>query len=85
MQPVACNMQMFPRFVRMCLRWMDTSVAIPPPPSGSLKNFYFPPPATFSFFCETLKLMIAHTGSIVQLVYEEESGMPWRRELWVTW
>lgn len=80
MQPVACDMQKFPRYVCMCLRWMATSVVIPPLPSGSLKTSTFPP-APFSFFHETLKPMIAHTGRVVQLMYEEESGMSWHKKL----
>lgn len=43
MQPVACNMQMFPRFVCVCLRWIDTSFVIAPPPSGSLKTSTYSP------------------------------------------
>lgn len=38
MQPVACNMQMLPRFLCMCLRWMDTPGVVLPPLSVSLKT-----------------------------------------------
>lgn len=69
---MAYNTQLFHRFVGMCLRWMDISVVILPRPYSSLK-ILFSHPASFSF-CETLRLMIAHTGNSVQLVYKEKSG-----------
>lgn len=63
---------MFHRFVCMCLRWMDISVVILPPPCSSLK-ILLSHPASFSF-CKTLELMIAHTGNIVLQVDKEQSG-----------